>query len=152
MIRNLILSLAFMGVASVATAHEIGRVTTVQVSYRTEIIRDVVPGPCYVERVPIYRGGNPVSGAIIGGLIGNQFGNGSGKDAATALGAIIGSEITNRREIVGWKEKRRCEDRVSEQHLMVKDGYRVFYSVRGHTYSFHTYERFSVGDRIIHRY
>lgn len=149
--RKLILSAVFSLLASASIAAGIGTVTTVQVSYRTEVRQTVIPGPCHIENVPIYRGGNPVTGAIIGGLIGNQFGNGSGKDAATVLGAIIGSGVTNKKEIVGWKEVRRCEDKTSEQHFTVKDGYRVFYSVNGRTFSFHTYERFSVGDRIIHR-
>ena len=33
-----------------------------------------------------------LGGAVVGGIIGNQFGSGSGKDAATILGVIIGSQ------------------------------------------------------------
>jgi len=36
-------------------------------------------------------------GALIGGVIGNQFGGGSGRDAATILGAVLGGSIANNR-------------------------------------------------------
>jgi uncharacterized protein YcfJ len=152
MMRIPLLSVIILAMTSTtALSHEVGRVTTVQENYRTEVVRSVIPGPCFTERVPVYSGGNAVSGAIIGGIIGNQIGNGSGRDAATVLGALIGAESAGRQRIVGWQEVRRCDDTISEQHLTVKDGYRVFYSVNGITYSFYTHERFFVGDRIIHR-
>jgi len=38
-----------------------------------------------------------ILGAIAGGLLGNQVGGGNGKTAATAVGAVIGSQVgTNR--------------------------------------------------------
>jgi len=41
------------------------------------------------------NGWHTFGGALIGGVIGNQFGGGSGRDAATILGAIIGGSIVN---------------------------------------------------------
>ena len=35
-------------------------------------------------------------GAVIGGILGNQVGGGSGKDAATILGAILGADHVNK--------------------------------------------------------
>jgi len=46
-------------------------------------------------------------GALIGGLIGNQFGSGSGKDAATILGAFAGGAIArnsgNHNKVKTWR-------------------------------------------------
>ncbi|WP_260258870.1 glycine zipper 2TM domain-containing protein [Vibrio intestinalis] len=36
-------------------------------------------------------------GAVVGGLIGNQFGGGSGKEVATAVGAVAGASIARNR-------------------------------------------------------
>lgn len=58
-------------------------------------VRAVVGPPeqrCWVERdqgVP--RAGGAIAGALIGGVLGHQIGGGSGRDAATALGAIGGA-------------------------------------------------------------
>lgn len=53
-----------------------------------------------------------LSGLILGGAIGNQFGSGSGKDAMTVLGVIVGVNQAGKRKrekaIVGYKKRRRC--------------------------------------------
>ena len=36
-------------------------------------------------------------GAVVGGLVGNQFGGGSGKEVATAVGAIAGAGVARNR-------------------------------------------------------
>ncbi|MDA0147177.1 glycine zipper 2TM domain-containing protein [Vibrio sp. LaRot3] len=36
-------------------------------------------------------------GAVVGGVIGNQFGGGSGKEVATAVGAVAGASIARNR-------------------------------------------------------
>ena len=41
------------------------------------------------------RGWKTLGGALIGGVIGHQFGGGSGQDAATILGAIIGASAAS---------------------------------------------------------
>ena len=41
------------------------------------------------------RGWKTFGGALIGGVIGNQFGGGSGRTAATILGAVIGGRVAN---------------------------------------------------------
>lgn len=74
---------------------------------------------CKVVEVPIYgktggaQTGEVLGGAIIGGILGNQVGGGSGKDAATILGAILGADIANKKSgkkvIVGYKQVEQCE-------------------------------------------
>ncbi|RLV60079.1 glycine zipper 2TM domain-containing protein [Parashewanella curva] len=39
------------------------------------------------------QGWRTFGGALLGGVLGNQFGKGSGRDIATALGAIIGGSM-----------------------------------------------------------
>jgi outer membrane lipoprotein SlyB len=38
-----------------------------------------------------------LAGAVVGGVVGHQFGGGSGKDLATAVGAVAGASIANDR-------------------------------------------------------
>ncbi|MES2785775.1 MAG: beta/gamma crystallin-related protein [Pseudomonadota bacterium] len=66
-------------------------------------VRAVVAGPtqqrCWIEReqvvsnAPANNVGGAVAGALIGGILGHQIGGGSGRDAATALGAVGGAAI-----------------------------------------------------------
>ena len=53
---------------------------------------------CSIQRVPVNQNANKFGadnfiGALIGGAIGNRLGEGGGKSGATALGALIGSEV-----------------------------------------------------------
>lgn len=81
---------------------------------QTPTVRQV----CENIEVPIYgRGqattGDALAGAIIGGVIGNQFGSGSGKDAMTVLGAIVGADVANKqggRQVVGWEQRTECSN------------------------------------------
>jgi uncharacterized protein YcfJ len=151
-------AIAVAGCSTTATADQVvGFVTSVQNEYRTEVRRHVTP-VCYDVQTPIHGTrpgsiGDTFAGAIIGGVIGNQFGGGSGRDASTVIGAIIGAEIGSRgtRGVVGYQYSTQCEHRIIDQHVTVSDGYRIFYRVGGTTHSFHTYEWYSVGDRIIVR-
>jgi len=74
---------------------------------------------CGMVKVPVYgvvdrpaSGGEVLSGAVIGGVIGNTFGKGSGNDAMTVLGAIIGGSTANQRKqervIIRYDEKHQC--------------------------------------------
>lgn len=85
---------------------------------------------CRNVDVPIYgtrdrRGsdGDVLAGAIVGGVIGNQFGGGSGKDAMTVLGAIVGANhMANRttEEIVGYRTERQCAEAVIYENNRVR--------------------------------
>jgi outer membrane lipoprotein SlyB len=78
----------------------------------------VIQEQCFEQHVPVYKNsqgsiGDVFAGAIIGGVIGNQFGGGSGKDAMTVLGAIVGADVANKngsRQIVGYSTETRCEN------------------------------------------
>jgi uncharacterized protein YcfJ len=73
---------------------------------------------CQLVQVPIYGSGgnvgNTIAGAVIGGAIGNQFGNGSGRDAMTVLGAIVGADVANRsaqnNSVTGYRQERQCHE------------------------------------------
>jgi uncharacterized protein YcfJ len=68
---------------------------------------------CRIVDIPVYGNsvGNTITGAIIGGAIGNQFGNGSGQDAMTVLGAIVGADIANNQSgVVGFRQEKQCEN------------------------------------------
>jgi len=90
---------------------------------------------CSIVEVPIYgttggaQTGEVLGGAIIGGILGNQVGGGSGKDAATILGAILGADIANKKGgkkvIIGYKQVEQCDiiNQVEYQNLPAK--YRV---------------------------
>ena len=60
--------------------------------------------------------GNSLIGGLIGGLIGNQIGGGSGKEIATVLGAITGSNIGRTHSENSGKLQMReiCRDVVTE--------------------------------------
>lgn len=151
--RAIVMAAIFAVAASSALAGQVGRVTSVQINYRTEVQQTVVQGPCYTQRVPIYgsQGGDVLAGAIIGGAIGGTVGSGSDRDAAIALGAILGANIGSRSRVVAWRDVYQCDDRIAERYIDVQDGYLVSYTVNGRFYSFITYEQLSVGDRVIHR-
>ena len=61
---------------------------------------------CQIEQVPITAKKNTqpltdkeVLGAIIGGVLGSKMGEGDGKTAATALGALLGSNLVSGKQV-----------------------------------------------------
>ncbi|MCW8331662.1 glycine zipper 2TM domain-containing protein [Photobacterium sp. SDRW27] len=44
------------------------------------------------------NGWETLLGGVVGGLIGNQFGGGSGREVATAVGAVAGASIAHNRQ------------------------------------------------------
>jgi len=54
-------------------------------------------------RVKDNRHLNSLGGAIVGGIIGNQFGGGSGKDIATAVGALVGASAAHGKSRLKYK-------------------------------------------------
>jgi uncharacterized protein YcfJ len=89
-----------------------------------------------------------LAGGIIGGVIGHQFGGGSGKDAMTALGAILGAGMGNRAAHnqgrvsspahVTYEERpvtvQRCQTTTSYREEERVEGYRVTYVYGGREY------------------
>ena len=91
---------------------------------------------CWVERQQVTDGGGPniagaVVGGVIGGILGHQVSAGSGKDIATAGGAVagaaIGSQVGNGGNGAGSRDVRHCEKVASGP----PDYWDVTYNFRG---------------------
>ena len=118
---------------------------------------------CEIVRVPIYENrrssattGEALTGAIVGGVIGNQFGSGSGKDAMTVLGAIVGADVVNKRGnnyqvVTGYRNEEQCNVVRTPTKRAVNQGYEVYYEWNGLRSSVITDTRYSVGDTILVR-
>ena len=104
---------------------------------RQECSRQLVAEPRRVQ--PDY--GGAVLGGVAGALIGNQVGRGHGREAATAVGAVLGAftghNIANRdrweRTEVVQREVVACRDVEDVQSRLV--GYRVTYDLRGQQFT-----------------
>ncbi|OIN93310.1 MAG: hypothetical protein AUJ20_04645 [Comamonadaceae bacterium CG1_02_60_18] len=90
--------------------------------------------------------GGAIVGGLAGGVIGHQFGAGTGKDAATALGVILGAMVGDQHQN-GYRDDRfeeravevtqrqvqRCQTVYESQSRIT--GYRVAYEYRGQQYT-----------------
>ncbi len=84
--------------------------------------------------------GRVLAGGIIGGVIGRQFGDGSGRDAMTVLGSVVGAASAseeNRREREPRIEKY-CETTYEYEERDRVEGFRVTYEYDGQTYTTRT--------------
>ena len=107
------------------------------------------------ERVH-YRGhsdpGAMLVGGIIGGVIGHQFGGGSGRDVATAAGAVIGAHTaasntyTPGRTVERTVYERTCRTVHRTSYLDRIEGYDVTYRWHGRLY--HTRMPYDPGKRV----
>ena len=98
------------------------RVTDVEDIYKT-VTRNIpqTEQVCNLVEVPIYGEkkfdqGGAIVGGLIGGLLGNQVGGGSGKEAATGVGAMAGAIIGGKngeKEIVGYRQETRCQNKTT---------------------------------------
>jgi uncharacterized protein YcfJ len=93
------------------------------------------------QRAPVNTAVPTIAGGIIGGVIGNQFGGGGGKDAMTAVGALVGATMGNRAAYnqasaasparVTYEERpvavERCQSITSYRTEERVEGYRVTY-------------------------
>ena len=84
---------------------------------------------CKIVSVPVYgtirkngSAAEAITGGVIGGVIGNQFGSGSGKDAMTILGIIVGANAANGKEqvITEYRNEKRCTDVTTYEISKVK--------------------------------
>lgn len=101
-------------------------------------VRAVVGTPerrCWVERQQVSEParanpGGVIAGALIGGILGHQVGGGSGRDIATAGGAIAGAAVGNNvanRNNTSVRDVQRCENVSNPQ----PDYWDVSYDYRG---------------------
>lgn len=159
MFKSLILAASIISVASVAHAdgyssRKVGTVVDVEAKY-VYTYTPTTQEQCSRVQVPVYGQTNPspnevLTGAIIGGVIGNQFGGGSGKDIATALGAVIGANQAGkpRQGVVGYQTEVQCQLVNVETETRHFDHYKVTYKRKGKLYVFNTDEMYEVGQRI----
>ena len=115
----------------------------------------VVQEQCFEQQVPVYQNrqgstGDVLAGAIIGGAIGNQFGGGSGKDAMTVLGAILGADSAGRprQAVAGYVSEWKCETVEIPQETQLFHHYQVTYKMNGNYYRINTDRIFEVGQKI----
>lgn len=104
-----------------------------------------------VEEPQERRYGGAIVGGLAGGVLGHQIGGGSGKDAATALGVVLGAITGDRlenRDVRSRYDNRQYEDgqyenvqREVKRCRTVNDtqtritGYRVAYEYRGQQFT-----------------
>ena len=113
---------------------------------------------CSIQRVPVNQDSNKFGadnfiGALIGGAIGNQIGEGGGKAGATALGALLRSEVV-RSEKAGAnqnfveKEVCRVQKVLHTETIEQISGYKLIIDVDGETVSMNSNRSFSPGDLV----
>lgn len=157
MFKKHLLSFTFILAATSALAdgysESRGVVVDVQPVYSTAYTPRVQER-CFEAQVPVYgynqpSAGNALAGALIGGAIGNQFGSGSGNDAMTVLGAIVGAnQATHGQRVVGYSSEWRCEMVQVEEETRVFHHYQVTYQMHGVYYKINTDRAYEVGQRI----
>ena len=161
--KSILLAAAFAMTATTAFANsytvnaEVTSVTPLMSTVSESVPQEV----CNQVRVPIYetrRGqastGNALGGAILGGVIGNQFGSGSGKDAMTVLGAIVGADMANKQGsnyqvVTGYRNEMQCSVQYTSRQRKVSNGYEVNYKWNGLRGSVITNTQYRVGDEIV---
>lgn len=131
-----------------------GVVVDVEAVYSTSYTY-VLQEQCFEQQVPVYQNrqsssGDVLAGALIGGAIGNQFGNGSGKDAMTVLGAIIGADTAGqpRQGVAGYITEWDCRKVEVPQETQLFHHYQVTYRMNGNYYKINTDRMFEVGQKI----
>ena len=113
---------------------------------------------CSIQRVPVNQDANRFGadnfiGALIGGAIGNQIGDGGGKSGATAIGALIGSEVVRSEKAEANKnfvEKEVCRVQkvIHTETTEQVSGYRLVIDVDGETITLNSNRSYNPGDLI----
>ena len=121
-------------------------ITSVDKIYKTHTIREPYQD-CYIKE--FYQGDddgsatNEIVGGLFGGLIGNQFGDGSGKDAMTVAGALLGASLAHDDELKKSKTgrvvtKEVCETKYRTESVERLSHYRVTYEYDGRNFTYTT--------------
>ena len=113
---------------------------------------------CSIQRVPINQDANKFGadnfiGALIGGAIGNRLGEGGGKSGATALGALIGSEVVrsdkaDANQNYVEKEVCRVQKVMHTETIEQISGYKLIIDVDGETIYMNSNRSYNPGDLI----
>lgn len=144
--RLLVPVLATMALAAQAdTFIDTARVRNVQPQYETISVPRQVCTMSWVNEPQRQYGERSYGGAVIGGIagavLGNQVGNGHGREAATALGAVVGAftgdHVSNRgrgdRYDQAPRQVQTCQTVNEVQQRLT--GYQVSYDYRGQQYT-----------------
>ena len=161
-----IFSIIFIFLSSVSfsktiTIQTIGYIESVEVlkKYVTKNVpkREKV---CEIRRVPVQKasrgfGADNLIGALIGGAIGNKLGEGGGKSGATAIGALIGSEMVDRDKQTKAdnsqfveKEVCRIQNITYTETLEQITGYKLNVDIEGQIVKFRSNKSYNPGDAI----
>jgi uncharacterized protein YcfJ len=114
-----------------------------EIEYQTFRQETHVPG----DQGRARTAGPTIAGGLIGGVLGRQFGGGSGRDAMTAVGALVGASMGNQAAInaahagstrVAYEQQpvsvERCQTTTSFHEEERIQGYRVTYVYAGREY------------------
>jgi uncharacterized protein YcfJ len=102
----------------------------------------------YGQGGPVRTAAPTIVGGLLGGVIGRQFGGGNGRNAMTAVGALVGASMASQAAInrayagtpgqVVYEEQpvtvQRCQTKTSYHEEERIDGYRVTYVYAGREY------------------
>ena len=155
-----------LGVAASANAAQmLVKVLQDSDSISSNVVKEVPVKSCRIEQIPVYGTtqsnsnvqpsvADKAAGAIIGGLLGNQVGGGSGKDAATFLGAIIGAEMVDgqmgkpkqQQVITGYRNQEVCEMVMQQKTVQEVTGYKTYIEFGGQIWQLVTPISYSKGD------
>ncbi len=144
------LALASLAVLGAVSAHaqafvDIARVLSAEPQYESVTVPRQECASQWVNEVRRTDGGRDYGGAVIGGVagavLGNQVGKGHGREAATALGAVVGAFAGDNISQRGRGERYAEQPREVTTCRTVNDvqsrltGYRVQYDWRGQSYT-----------------
>jgi uncharacterized protein YcfJ len=137
--------IAGSGIAAAETFIDNARVRSAQPQYESIAVPRNECSSQWVNEVRRTGGERDYGGAVVGGvagaLLGNQVGKGHGREAATALGAVVGAfagdRVSNGNRVPGYEEVPRevttCRTVNEVQPRLT--GYRVDYEYRGQQYT-----------------
>lgn len=141
-----LMTAGFTGYASASDYTDYATVKKVEPQYsrvnqatqkcQVETVQETIPG----RQNKSY--GGAVIGGVAGGLVGNQVGGGHGREAATALGAVVGAltgdNLDNRNNYVPSQTTTRDVQRCYNQDNYVQQitNYKVTYEYKGRTDTF----------------
>ena len=135
---------AAAGAAQAETFFDQARVRGVEPQYESVAVPRQECARQWVSQVEAVRPrdyGGAVVGGIAGALLGNQVGGGHGREAATALGAVVGAmtgdNLANRDADYAYRDTPRevTTCRTVQDVRQQLTGYRVDYEYRGQVYS-----------------
>jgi uncharacterized protein YcfJ len=131
----------------------------------SNVIKEVPIKSCRIEQMPVYGStttgtttkpsvADKAAGAIFGGLLGSQVGGGSGKDAATLLGAIIGAEMVDgqvgkpqqQQVITGYRNQEICEMILQQKTVQEITSYQTYIEFGGQIWQLNTPISYAKGD------